>query len=179
LQGPNWCLTASDTNFDDNIFDDESPLNDAVSSAEVFYRDNCPYPATCLPAEGLLCGSTDSYSNDGAGSTDRMTHYTCVTWNEHGPEYTYTFSTAKPRRVVVTLSTTADLSPFVLDGGSGNCHGWNCIADAGEGSPAIFDAVPGHPYYIVVDGNEGATGSYTITVQCSDLYLFLPVISKQ
>jgi hypothetical protein len=179
LLGVNSCFTGSDTDFADNVFEDESPLNDEVSSAEVFYRDDCPDPATCLPAESLLCGSTDTYSNDGAGSTDRMDNYLCVGWNESGPEYTYSFSTAKPRRVVVTQSNHS-LDLFVLDGVSGNCNRFNCIMGAGEGIPLEFNAVPGNPYNIVVEGYYGATGSYTINVQCSDLLsLFLPVISKQ
>ncbi|NNJ13675.1 DUF1906 domain-containing protein [Chloroflexales bacterium ZM16-3] len=41
-QGPSVCLNASDSNLTDTTFDDGSPLNDAISSFDLFAEPGCP-----------------------------------------------------------------------------------------------------------------------------------------
>lgn len=119
----------------------------------------------CDPDWTLGCGDTDNWNNGGAGSTDQVDAYSCSSWNESGPEYTYTFVPNSSGQVNVTLSNvTADLDIFVLDGATGTCSGNNCLA-YGDSS-ATFNAAAGHPYYLVVDGYQGAISNYTINVSC-------------
>jgi hypothetical protein len=127
----------------------------------------CQAVGTCNSAFTLGCGGTDSWSNNGTGSTNVISSYGCSTWNESGPEYTYQFTAVATGTVDVALSDMGgvDLDIFVLDGASGVCNEGNCTANGN--TSASFTAVAGHTYYFVVDGYSGATGSYDISVTCN------------
>jgi len=128
---------------------------------------SCQQVATCSSAWTLSCGGSDSWSNDGAGSTNVISSYGCVTWNESASEYTYEFTAPANSTVEVELSglNGVDLDLFVLDGSSGVCNEDNCTTYGNL--DASFSAVAGQTYFFVVDGYNGATGSYDISVTCN------------
>jgi len=134
----------------------------------------------CIPARSLSCGSSHSWNNGGAGSTDEIDSYSCSSWNESGPEYAYSFLAIGAGEVDVTLSgMSADLDIFVIEESNGLCNRLRCISH-GDNS-ASFGAEAGQTYYLVVDGYYGDVSDYTITVNCSIDYppaLFLPVVMK-
>jgi hypothetical protein len=80
----------------------------------------------------------------------------------HGPEFTYLFSTPQPATVAVNIwDTKVTLKAFLIDGGSGDCSSASALA---YGTKVVFNALANHNYYFVVDGYQGAAGSYRITV---------------
>ncbi len=119
---------------------------------------------TCVDVFELGCGDTDSYRNWGSGSANIIDQYNCSSWEETGPEYTYVFRPETSEEVLVCLSNeSADLDLFVIDD-VGGCDGNNCT---GYGNNCVsWDAVAGEQYYLVVDGYEGAMGTYDIEVEC-------------
>ena len=121
---------------------------------------------SCVPEWYLACGDTNSWSNNGTGSTDAIDTYTCSTWNESGPEYTYWHYAYQSGPVTVSLSgMSADLDIFVLeDNGTNGCSAGACI-DYGDDN-VTFNAVAGTYYYFVVEGASGDTSSYDIDVSC-------------
>ncbi|MDR3590660.1 MAG: CHAP domain-containing protein [Negativicutes bacterium] len=119
-------------------------------------------PGVCVAAKTISLGESDSSSNSANGSTNNIDTYPIVSWDMHGPEYTYQFTTAQPATVALNLwDRTVNLQAFVIDGGSGSCSAANALAD---GSKIVFNAQANHTYYFVVDGYQGATGSYRMTV---------------
>ncbi|MFH2007871.1 MAG: DUF4215 domain-containing protein [bacterium] len=129
---------------------------------------SCMSEATaCVPDWFLGCGDTNSWTNNGTGSTDNIDSYTCTGWDESGPEYTYWFYAYQSGSVTVSLTgmTGGDLDILVLeDNGTDGCAQSACIAV--DGSAATFNAVAGTYYYFVVDGYQGDTSPYNITVDC-------------
>ncbi len=123
--------------------------------------------ANCVPDWYLGCGGSNSWSNNGAGSTDAIDSYTCTTWDESGPEYTYWFYAFESGPVEVSISNfTGDLDILVLeDDGVHGCSASGICVDAGPDT-VTFNAVVGTYYYFVVEGYEGNTSSYDIDVTC-------------
>jgi len=125
--------------------------------------------ATCTPAWDITCGDEDRWNTSYYGSTTDVDSYSCVSWDETGPEYVYTFQAPQTGQVTATLSgleSGVDLDVFVLDGGNGNgsCSAGSCIAYGNLS--ASFDAQAGHTYYVAVDGYDGAQGDFTMTMSC-------------
>tara|TARA_Y100001968_G_scaffold322549_2_gene358797 strand:+ start:98 stop:1099 length:1002 start_codon:yes stop_codon:yes gene_type:complete len=152
------CGSGADEDGDGLVDCDDSDCATAVQ---------CQLPSTCNAVWSLSCGESDSWSNDGVGSTQAISSYSCSGWNASGPEYTYEFIASASGNVDVTLSglNGVDLDLFVLDGSSGVCNESNC-SDFGNNSVS-FSAVAGETYFLVVDGFAGATGSYDIEVSCN------------
>jgi hypothetical protein len=125
-----------------------------------------PACAQCVNDWTLSCGGSDSWNNSGTGSTSVIGTYSCVGWDESGPEYTYIFQPSTDADVTVSLSSVSggDVDVFVLDGGAG-CYGSSCLA-YGDVS-AQFAATGGQTYYVVVDGYYGDTADYSISVTCN------------
>ncbi len=122
--------------------------------------------ANCVPDWYLGCGDSNSWSNDGSGSTDAIDSYTCTSWDESGPEYTYWFYAFETGEVTVSLSNlNADLDMLVLeDDGASGCAAGACV---GVGSSSVtFTATAGTYYYFVVEGYQGATSTFDIDVTC-------------
>jgi uncharacterized protein YktA (UPF0223 family) len=85
--------------------------------------------------------------------------YTCESWDESGPEQVHVITTRGTGTITAALSDiSVDLDVFILDA----CSPLNCAA-AGD-SEAVYENAPPGTYYIVVDGYDGASGSYTLTV---------------
>ena len=107
----------------------------------------------------LYCGSPfngdlTSYSND-------VSHYFGIGWDESGPDQTFTFTLTQRTRIDLQLTNlTTDLDVFLCTDYTSSA---SCIAYGNSGITQILD--PG-TYYVNVDGYGGATGTFTLTMNC-------------
>ena len=128
-------------------------LDDIVLEAATF---------SCQNALPLACG--DLYTGTTVGAGSNSAGYACSGWDESGPEVVHSLTLASPADITVTLSNlSADLDIFILD----DCAPGACVA-FGDLSATLSNAQPG-TYYLVVDGYQGASGSYTLSVACACL----------
>jgi hypothetical protein len=90
--------------------------------------------------------------------------YSCTSWSETGPEFSYSFTPTANASVTVEITPDSgiDLDVFVL---AGACTGAGCTA-YGDNS-VTWSATAGTPYHIVVDGYLGDAGGYSIDVTCN------------
>jgi hypothetical protein len=87
--------------------------------------------------------------------------YSCrPAWMESGPELVYRVEIGRPQPISASLiTTTADLDLFLLTSASPE----SCVA---TGDNAFtYNAQPGN-YYLVVDGYDGAVGSFALKLTC-------------
>jgi len=114
----------------------------------------------CSAAVSTSCGG--SYQGDTTGAPSNVTYYNCARpWKESGPEEVYALTTETTGDIVATLDDIAvDLDVFIL----ASCDAMSCLA-YGNNTAKYRNAPPG-TYYIVVDGCNGASGSYTLRVRC-------------
>lgn len=126
---------------------------------------DCVGDQACLCVEDFVigCGGSDTWNNSGAGSTDSVDQWSCVGWDESGPEYTYGFTAPYDGDVTVTISSTVDLDLFV-GAGAQPCGGPNCL-DYGS-TTVTLAVVSGQDYTFTVDGYNGVSGGYTLDVDC-------------
>jgi cysteine-rich repeat protein len=120
----------------------------------------------CTEALTLGCGASDSWSTSLFGSTDVVDSYSCISWNESGPEYTYSFTAPSTGDVTASLTNLdgIDLDVFVIGDSLAGCASSNCTSFGN--SSATFSAIAGETYYVVVDGFNGAEGNYTVDLSC-------------
>ncbi len=136
--------------------------------ADCFGAAECA-PQACQPEWVLGCGDSDVWSTLLGGATSGVSSYNgCSAIGAYpGPEYAYVFDAEATGPVTVSLSDeAAETDILVLEGGIGKtCNGATaCVA---SGMDAVsFDAVAGQRYYLVVDGYQGASGSFSIAVDC-------------
>ena len=111
-------------------------------------------------AQPIACGQTVAGTSQGA--INHVNSYGCVAWwPETGPEKVYRLTlTAATRVDAVLAGMTADLDLFLLTGASPT----SCIAYGDTGLTASTIG-PG-TVYVVIDGFDGAAGSYQLTVWC-------------
>ena len=128
----------------------------------------------CNPAATLGEGSQANWSNDGNGSTNAISSYSCQpNWNESGPEFAFEYVAAVDGQATVNLSelpdevieyvvgSLDDLDVFVLDG-NGSCSPSNCVV--GGDSTVSWNVTVGSSWYIVVDGFEGDVSPFSLTL---------------
>ena len=147
---------------DDATGDDDDSTSEPVGSAGV-----------CSPAYTLTGPSTDSYANNGAGSTNAIDTYSCVGWDESGPEYVYEYVATVNGQATVHIQELADeiielvfgplqdLDVFILDPSNG-CGGNSCVAFHDD--TVSWSVTAGSTWYIVVDGHQGDTSPFDIVV---------------
>jgi hypothetical protein len=161
------CVPAVETNCADGIDDDQDGATDCADS-DCSSTTVCAPPA-CVAGYQLTCGQSDSWANYYFGSTNVISNYLGCSNNDAypAPEYTYKFVAATSGKVTVSMTAkTADTDLILIGGSSGTCSSSQCLAyDVGAGT-LTFDAVSGSTYYFVVDGFNGAQGTYTIAVDC-------------
>lgn len=126
---------------------------------------------TCEAATTLTCGSSHSWSSDGAGSTENVDTYACNSWPYPGPEYTYLFQPASASEATASVTgLTDDLDLLVLQDTGSGCDPASCVADSTnvgtDDESVTWDVLAGETYHIVVDGFGGATSGYTISLSC-------------
>ncbi len=150
------------------------PLSQATPQPGPIYDLSSVFPASttgeqCDPQWILYCNDSYSGRNDDDGATYNVVGYSCVNWDETGPEFAFTFANgATPQHVTAYLDLlTNDLDLFVLSGPPGSCDSDRCI---GYGDDAVsFDSPAYGQFYLVVDGRNFAISSYTLYVNCTPL----------
>jgi hypothetical protein len=88
-----------------------------------------------------------------------VSKYNCTSRIESGPEKVHKITTTSTGDLTATLSNLSgkDLDVLILNA----CDPMACVA-FGD-TTAVYANAPAGTYYIVVDGNNGALGSYTLT----------------
>jgi hypothetical protein len=115
----------------------------------------------CTNAVPVVCGGV--YDGDNANAPNNVEQYSCTTWTESGGEIVYTLDLGGTFSVTATLSNmTADFDVFML----GSCEEADCLT-YGD-SNCTYEFGPG-TLYIVVDGYYGATGTFTLTIDCVEI----------
>lgn len=126
--------------------------------------------ANCVAQSQLDCQlSTDIHCGDvvtgntAAAGIQHASTYGCVNWAETGPEKIYRLVMTEPGIITAALSGMSgiDLDVFILDACSEN----SCIAH-GDNTATSYYLNAGE-YFIVVDGYNGASGSYTLSFSCN------------
>jgi|GEM_PF-2143047 len=122
---------------------------------------------TCVADWTLTCGGSDSWSTLLGGTTNVVDAYACNAEDSYtGPEYTYRFQAPYAGTVTVYLTDETDETDVIaIDSQGQGCHSNNCRAWGY--STVTLTMTEGAQFFFVVDGYEGASGDYTITVQCT------------
>jgi hypothetical protein len=123
---------------------------------------------TCASPLSLGCG--EMVSGDTSGFTNNISTYGCQSdWNESGPEVIYGFTLGGGGTYEVTAQLSgmsADLDVFLL--AAGGCETGQCLTGTSSGdTTATASSVPAGTYYVAVDGYEGASGSYDLSLTCT------------
>jgi hypothetical protein len=164
------CAPALETICDDGLDNDSDGFVDCGDS-DCAGSSKCQ----CVPDYPLAVGTSDSWSNNGSGSTNVVTSYACPTGNianETGSEYTYSLTANCDGELTVALQktggTTGFLDLFLLDGGK-VCGGGACLSGAqmsANQAIAKLTVSNGQKLDVVVDGYQGFNGAYTIKATC-------------
>jgi hypothetical protein len=141
---------------------------DAEADAEA---DGGGGAGTCTSPVLLACGDTLADESTAGADSSLSVYVGCgSTREETGPERVYRLRTTTAQGVTITMTPTAgqDNDIFVL---ADSCLEESCLVDSvagvgGETETVEFAAEPAADYYLVVDGLDGATGSFDITVTC-------------
>lgn len=153
--------------------DPEVPEDDPVDPVDPGTEDFDPLAPSgdCAPQTLLSCG--DSFSGDTnkgePGTTDLLDGYSCSVGNYGASELAYAFVAPYDTEVsieflgAVPMDVNHDL--FVLDGMDGFCSPAFCLAMGFN--DVVFDAVAGHTYYVIVDGDPLSAGSFVATLSCN------------
>ena len=150
--------------------DDEDGLVDCADGDCFGMSPDCQ--SACQPDDVSLaqitCGSTDAWSTDDVGSYDNVDAYSCNSYNYEGSEYTYTVTVDEPTTVTINVTEededANELDVLLLEDAGLGCNPATCID--WNFKTVTFDAVPDTTYYLVVDGYNGAQGSYVLEVVC-------------
>jgi hypothetical protein len=128
----------------------------------------------CMDAAPIACDTIlTGQSNGGAGSTTRISTYSCGGATYSGSEYAYRFTGGANQRVYAELyglSGNLGLFEIGVPAGGQCAAGTSCgvfsDAVATAGAEALgFSTQAGQDYYLVVDGPNAQ--NYSLSVQCS------------
>ncbi len=157
VECPNFVETSCNDGLDndlDTLTDCEDP--DCTGAVECV--------GYCLPAKTVGCGFEEAFANFGWGSTDALEDYACNQWAYDGPEMAYRFKTSVPTSVQVKLLLeNASTDILVVEGAL--CDPAKCLATGLD--KVSFQAEAGKDYNLIVDGYQGALGTYRIQVACT------------
>ncbi len=110
------------------------------------------------------CGNVFSHST--ADGPVAMDSYSCVAWDETGPEFVYELTVAGGGPFDVSAAITnvvgGDLDVFILSA----CDSDTCLA-YGDDTATVSDVAAGTVLYVVVDGKNSGYGSYDVTFTCT------------
>lgn len=130
----------------------------------------------CSNVTNLTCSNSQTLTNQSTVNTaSRFATYGngYHNWDEYGPEKLYKITTTQTGTITVTLSnvvysTGNDLDVFILcNPSSTSCSNLDPLLHTkgtSSGLTATYANAPAGTYYIVVDGYNGSSGSYTINV---------------
>ena len=141
----------------------------------------CQPGQQCIPEGYAMCG-LNYFGTIQPFFGGMFSSYACSMHNYAGDEIIYSFGSQQcSGSVTATLTTTPvgdqdtpNIDLLIIDGAQG-CFGDSCIAAGlmvitagGTGMASVTFNVDddGGPYYIMVDGRQGAWGPYSMTIQC-------------
>lgn len=169
--GPDGCVELCTNGIDDNG-------DGAIDCADAQCSDtgSCQ-EQECLVASTLQCGflAMGTLPGEGVGNLDS---YPCSPHSYPAVEQVFSFLSPCTGQVSFTViagmmgNMTSTVDVMALDQESG-CKASSCIAAGlmtGEfmkQAKVTFDAIQGKTYYLVVEGRDGALGSFTMTSNCS------------
>ncbi|MEE2830521.1 MAG: putative metal-binding motif-containing protein [Myxococcota bacterium] len=122
---------------------------------------------TCIETGSLTCAATVSDDTTAAWANSEVDSYSCSTWDASGPELVYSFVPSQSGSMTATLSALQsgqDLDIYILEESTSGCDSDGCIAYGNLSG--TWEAVAGQTYYLVVDGYNGAAGSFTLELDC-------------
>lgn len=123
----------------------------------------------CSEAVALNCGIT--YNGTTSGAVNKVSHYgengEYFPISEDGPEKVHTFTAGSTgiSNFVFNETATGNLDLYVLSSCGDMQH---TLAHVGGGIDirGSFDVTAGQTYYFVVDGENGASGDYSLKIEC-------------
>lgn len=172
------CLASSKTNNaqtnNEGILLEDAPIGtyylvvDGAESAQYRLELSCGY-LNCNNAIQLDCGQT--YSGNNTNGSDNVSLYGCsgnvLNVENNGPEVVHYFTVTEAGNVKISLKNlSANLELFLLS----SCERGSCLdfsENPGTTNEEITTFLTPGTYYVVVDGNNGATSSYKLTVECT------------
>ncbi|MBN2493806.1 MAG: hypothetical protein JXR96_04375 [Deltaproteobacteria bacterium] len=149
----------------DDDFDTEIDCDDGDCAGD----PACPGSGRCSARFSVHCNDArfSTTTNDNQQPSDVIDVYSCVGWDESGPEVAWAFTAPRDGQVSVGIEYEAaerDLDLFVLED---QCAGDRCLHFADES--LTFAAVSGTTYYFVIDGRDGDFGDYTLRIYCQEV----------
>ena len=148
-----------DDDDDDATGDDDDATGD---------DDDAAGGAACTAVTTLTCDQQLSADTTDPGATNSIDEWGCTGWANTGPELAYEFSPPEDMDVTVSFQSMEegqDLDLYVTADSGIGCHSADCIA-AGD-NDATWSAYFGSTYYVLVDGYQGAAGSFVLDVDCT------------
>ncbi len=130
----------------------------------------------CNYVTNLTCSNTQTLmnlTNNGASSRFATYGNGYHNWDEYGPERLYKITTTQTGTITATLSGVNyingnDLDVFILrNPSSTSCSNLDPVAHCvgtSSGFTSAYANAPAGTYYIVVDGYNGSTANYNLTV---------------
>lgn len=170
--------TAPDTSGADASSNDTAPTDTATTpldaSVATITEDHdtgidAAIPSSCEAPIYLACGDRLAHDTHVQGRADDWTMYSCSAQVYSGRETIYEFTVSSNCGVEVRLGAVdIDLNLFVIK----ECDSIQAVmCDTGSLPSKVatvnFVATGGHPYFVAVDGLEGAAGAYTLEVDCT------------
>ncbi len=141
-----------------------------ASSEYKLYLDCIDIPAQpdCLNSESISCGQTiSSHTNTGTDINDGP--YCNAYCNYSGMEKVYKFAIDITSDITITATgLTGDLDMFLLN----SCDRKNCVAAsgaAGNNPESITKTLNPGTYYIILDGYQGASSPFNISLSCTTI----------
>lgn len=140
--------------------------NNICSSSLIEIQVNQANTLNCSNITPINCGTV--YQGITHFGTPDVSSYSCNSWDETGPENIFTITPTISGLMNVILSNaveietgnSADLDVFILS----SCDPNTCIA--AYNSSGSVSVTANTTYYIIVDGRNGAAGSYQLQVNC-------------
>ncbi len=124
-----------------------------------------PVPgSSCSESISAVCGNT--YTGDTTNFPDNFEDYSCGGWLESGPEVIYSIDISEDyTSLQATISDNiSDLDVYILNScDPSTCLSYGDYSATLTGSPTIAWGT----YWIIVDGYDGAAGSYTLSITCT------------
>ncbi len=124
-----------------------------TESSEICFTPAVPY-IDCSAPIALNCG--ENYNGTTSSGSSNNASYSCSILDENGPEVVHSFILTDSANITIELSSTEDLNYYLLN----SCSQDSCIA-YGDSIFQVSNMAPGS-YFIVVDGTNGASGSYDL-----------------
>ena len=171
--GDGWFVCAGDC-------DDTDPeVNPTAFEACGDGVDNDCDGLTDLDDPGCSCTASDTtagcggvFYGDTTGGDDELNDYSCIEWDESGPEDVYEVYVDEEYLVVELSELSEELDVFVVGDDTAGACSFNCLAYEVYGIEpygynwAVYEVSEPGDLFVVVDGYDGAEGAYALEIIC-------------